>query len=161
MAKNETVVCSYKHCKHKEKEVQKEKAVKVGNRYMHSDCAITSSNMLKIRDTYFERVSKTVVMKQLMSVLNNIVFKKDVDSSYLLFALNYAINNKIPIKSPYSLHYIIDYNNIKDAWKKKQVSSIKKEIEIDESLIMDNKPSNFKYTKEDNVGFSGIFGGGN
>lgn len=161
MAKNDTVICRYAHCKHENKEIAKEDATKVGNRYMHPDCAITSENITNIRDLYFEKVSKTVVMKQLVSVINNIIFKKNIDPAYLLFALNYAIRNKIPIKSPYSLHYIIDYKNIKDSWTKKQATSIKKNIELEESKNIEIKPNNFSYTKENNIGFGGIFGGGN
>lgn len=51
-------------------------------------------------------------------VINDIIYGKNVDSEYFLFAVKFAINNKVKINSPMGLHYIIDNKQIKDAYKK-------------------------------------------
>ena len=106
--------CAFKHCQHEPCEVSQGEAVKMGTRYMHKDCAEKSEYIQKTRDLYFEKISNTVVMKQLVSVLNNLVVKKNVDPKFLYFAVDFAVSNKIPIKSPYGLHYLIDNNRIKE-----------------------------------------------
>lgn len=161
MSQEKFYKCGFKHCKH-DSDVFQDEAIKVGNRYMHEDCAIISDNISKIRDTYYEKVSNTVVVKQLVSVINSLVFTKNIDSSYLLFAMNYALFTKIPIKSPYGLHYLADNQRIKEAWNKKKsqeiVSKMKEEIELETSKPEQVK---FKYIVEENDGFNSIFKGGN
>lgn len=162
MSKKQVYKCGFKHCQHESCEVLQDEAVKVGGRYMHKDCAKISNNMTKVRDIYYEEISKTVVVKQLVSVINNLVLKKNVDSSYLLFALNHAISAKIPIKSPYGLHYLIDNQNIKKLWNTKQSQIIAKKIREDtEDCIEVKSPSTFSYSAEKNTGFGGILKGGN
>ena len=89
--------CAFKHCQHEPCEVSQGEAVKMGTRYMHKDCAEKSEYIQKTRDLYFEKISNTVVMKQLVSVLNNLVVKKNVDPKFLYFAVDFAVSNKIPI----------------------------------------------------------------
>jgi len=161
--KEKTFKCAFKHCQHESCEISQDSAVKIGNRYMHEDCARISENITKIKDTYYEKISSTVVVKQLVGVINNIVFKKNVDSEYLLFALNHAINAKIPVKSPYNLHYLIDNQRIKDVWNKKKSKEIADEIrsEAEQSSIAKPIDSSFNYSSSNNVGFGGILKGGN
>lgn len=152
---NKTVKCRYKHCKHSSRDIPREDAVKVGNSYMHPDCAKTSRLLVEIRDFYYEYVSKTVVMKTLMATINNIVFQKGVDPEYLMFVLNYAVIHKMTIRSPYGLHYLIDNSRIKSEWKKREDQKVIK------SAMMDSNEgkvptSTFTYTPNANAGFGGI-----
>lgn len=124
MTEAKTYKCGFRHCQHESCEVSQDEAVKIKNRYYHEDCAKIYSNIEEIKTLYYEKISNTVVMPQLMSVINNIIFKKKVDSDYFLFAVKYAINTKRKIKYPQGLHYVIDDYCIKDAWKKKQLQSI-------------------------------------
>lgn len=157
-----TYKCAFKHCKHESCEVQQDSAIKVGNRYMHEDCAKISENITKIRDSYYEKISNTVVMKQLISVINNLVFSKDIDSEYLLFALNHAISAKIPVRSPYSLHYLVDNQRIKDLWQKKRATEIANEIKREaENVQISTTASKFTYCQDNRNGFGGILKGGN
>lgn len=154
--------CSYKYCQHESCDVSQDEAVKYNNRYMHKDCYKKNEMMVKTRDLYYEKVSSTVVMKQLVSVINNLVLKKEIDPSFLYFALDFAINNKIPIRSPYGLHYLIDNNRIKDLWKKKKSNEIIKHIkeEVEEVEVKDVKSNTFNYSANKDMGFGGIFRGG-
>lgn len=126
MTKTKIYKCGFRHCQHESCEVSQDEAVKIKNRYYHEDCAKIYSNIEEIKTLYYEKISKTVVIPQLVSVINNIIFKKKVDSDYFLFAIKYAINTKRKINYPQGLHYIIDDYRIKDAWKKKQLQSISK-----------------------------------
>ena len=126
MSNSKTYKCAFRHCSHESCEVLQDEAVKLGNRYFHEDCADTYKNINAIKVLYYEKVSNTVVMPQLSSVINNIIFKKHVDSEYLLFALKSAISTKKKINYPQGLHYIIDDFRIKNAWEKKQLQSIGK-----------------------------------
>lgn len=165
MAKQKTYKCSYKHCKHSSPLISEDESpVKVGSRYMHEDCAKNQENITAIRDLYFNEVSNTVVMSQLVNVINNIIFNKNVDSDYLLFALKYALKYKIQIKSPYTLHYIIDYKRIKDAWQSKianeKAEQIKEKMKIsDDEINRISEKNTFVFTPSNNQGFANIFGG--
>lgn len=126
MTKTKIYKCGFRHCQHESCEIPQGKAVKVKNRFYHEDCAKIYINIEEIKTLYYEKISNTVVMPQLTSVINNIIFKKHVDSGYLLFALQYAINTKRKINYPQGLHYIIDDYRIKNEWEKKQLQSIGK-----------------------------------
>lgn len=162
MSQEKSYKCGFKHCKHVTGDVMQSEAVKVGARYMHKDCSIIGDNISKIRDTYYEKVSKTVVMKQLVSVINNLVFTKNIDSGYLLFVINNALATNIPIKSPYGLHYLIDNQRIKDAWNKKNAQEIVAKMKGQaEQQTIKTEPVKFKFVADESSGFDSIFKGGN
>jgi len=158
--KEKVYKCSFKHCQHESCEVLQGEAVLVGKRHMHKDCSEISENIANIRDLYYEKISNTVVIKQLVSVINNLVFKKNIDAGYILFALNHAIVAKIPIKSPYGLHYLVDNKRIKDLWNKKQAEKVVAKMK-EEMLESPNKPdvdeAKFNYIAEEKSGFGDIF----
>lgn len=158
---NKVFKCAYKHCKHESCDIPQDDAVSVGNRYMHKDCAQKREYIQKTRDLYYEKVSSTVVMKQLVNVLNTLVNNKNVDPVFLYFALDFAISNKFPMNSPYSLHYIVDNKRIKAAWKKKKAGEIANQIkeEATNAEVIPNRGTSFKYTSNIEKGFGGIFGG--
>lgn len=159
---SKTYKCAFKHCQHESCDVPQDEAVKVGNRYMHPDCAEKSEYIIKARDFYYENVSNTVVVKQLVSVINNLVVKKSIDPKYLYFALEYAVSNKISLRSPYGLHYLVDNNRIKDAWNKKKSAEIARKIkeEAEEIDINPVTKNSFNYSTQKESGFGGIFRGG-
>ena len=125
MAKTKYYKCGFRHCQHESCEVSQDEAVRVGTRYYHEDCAQIYKNIEEIKQLYYTKISNTVVMPQLISVVNNIIFKKHVDSNYLLFALKYAVNTKRKINYPQGLHYLIDDYRIKEAWNKQQINAVK------------------------------------
>jgi hypothetical protein len=98
-------------------EVNESEAKKHNNRYYHEDCLQRTLDKQEIRKLYLEKINPAEVVKNLNSVINTIVETKGVDSSYLLFALNYCINNNIKISSPYGLHYIINNKTIKELYQ--------------------------------------------
>ena len=73
-AKNKQHVCRYTHCYYGNTEIPPDDEIKVGNRYMHKKCAIASQSIQKAKELYYENISSTVVMSQLLNVINNIIF---------------------------------------------------------------------------------------
>lgn len=119
-----TYVCGYKHCLHKGEKVKQEDAVIVGTRRYHADCAALHRKIELMKDLYYEKIDEKAEFVQLMSVLNNILFKKNIDPDYMLFALNYVISRKIRIKTPYSLHYLPENKIILNLYKKERGENI-------------------------------------
>ncbi len=125
MASSKIHKCVFKYCKYQSKDILLDDFIKINDRYFHKECAEIYNNIEEIKKIYYEKISNTVVMSLLVNVINNIIFVKNIDSNYLLFAIKYAVNKNIKINYPQGLYYIIDNYKIKDAWKKKQISKIK------------------------------------
>lgn len=159
--KEKTYKCSFACCPYKDKIIQPEDLVENGKKKMHKECAKNSENMLKIKTLYYEKVSNTVVMSQLVKVIKDIITLKKVDSDYFYFALKYAVDNKMKINSPYGLHYLIDNNRIKMAWKEKRSAEIANEIkEQERNTIIQPNANTFNYSLEVSSGFGNILKGG-
>ena len=152
--------CSYRHCLYVTKEIPPPDDVIRNGKHYHKKCLETSENIKAIVDLYYKKVSDTVVMKTLLATINNIVFTKQIDSKYLLFALQKAIEKGTRIKAPYSLQYVIDDYAIKEEWKRIYAAKIKREAQensvVDESAKQAPK---FKRSSGKPEGFDGIFGG--
>lgn len=158
---NNIVKCRYKHCEHLSRELPRDEAVKIGNSYMHKDCAETSKLISEIKDYYYQNISNTVVMKTLVAVINNIVFTKSVRADYVLFALKYAHNNQFTVRSPYGIYYLIDNSKIKNEWTKhleqKMQSEALKATPSEEPHPV-NQNHSFKFSSGNHSGFNSIFG---
>lgn len=166
--------CGYTHCAFPEKKVAPEdNPIKIRSLYYHKECEEIKTNCERIRDTYIGCVSSAVVRSQLCGVINRLVFGEKLRnpnvtptesnleaSKFLLFALNYAINNNIRINSPLGLYYLIDNQRIKDAWTKKKDLKIEKEMRADKIDFGDAKVTEFKPTTpfKNPTTFSDIFG---
>ena len=116
--------------------------------------------MEEIKKLYFENISSTVVPAQLVKTIQNIVFGKNVDSEYLLFAMKYVIACKIPLNSPYGLHYIIDNYKIKQAWQVVKANEEKQKVQEEVKKINVKEEITFTFVNKKKEGFETIFGGG-
>jgi hypothetical protein len=61
--------------------------------------------------------------------ISELINKKGIDSDFLLYALNYAINNKIILHSPFGMSYLINNYKIKESYKNIQAKQKLKEIQ--------------------------------
>ena len=116
--------CDYKNCS----EPLDDEIIKVKGRNYHKSCFQTKNDILEIRDLFAENINKNVVFSSLMSVINNIIFHRGVTSDYLKFALNYYIQNKIPLNYPQGLYYVVQNKDVKTAYEKSKAESIKKKM---------------------------------
>jgi hypothetical protein len=146
---NEIVKCGYKYCSHTNKDIVKSEAMQTGkSTYYHLDCYKQNEEIKEIIDLFQKQIDPLVVFTQLRGVINNIVFDKCLGSEYLLFALKYAISNKINLKHAQGLHYIVGYKNIQDAYlkeKNKQQIEQKGRVEI---IKTEELPFFFNPTKQ-------------
>ena len=176
--KKNLVHCRYPKCKylHDSTNLLKSDAVQGGDKlfYYHPDCYHTMQSITKIRDLFVQHINPLMTSKQiatLVSTINNIVFNKGVDVDFLLFTVEYFINNKPgALKHPYGLHYIIQDKDVAAAWKKKQDKQIrqrmKEEIEkqakkqaesVGDELNLDNN-TGFVYKPNNKSKFTSILG---
>lgn len=153
-------VCSWKHCPRASKELAPGEGVRAGNRWMHKRCAELCHGIAAVRDCYYENVSRNVVIKQLVSVINNLVLVKNNDPRYMVFAIKYAVKNNIEIKGPYSLHYLVTNYRIQDAWqrynRRNRLAKMIKEQKAEEMKISPPDATTEKYETK-RGGFGSIF----
>ena len=148
---NTTAICKYSHCLHNNREIEKEKAVRVGNAYYHSDCLKTKEDIKEIVNLFKTYINPNPVYAQLQSVIKNIVFVKKVQSDFLLFGLRYYIEHKIPLNYPQGLYYVIQNKDVANAYNKTKTKEIKKSVEITEQT-----ETQFKFVPTKNKGFADI-----
>ena len=115
------VKCKYSKCLHDTRELNKDKAVKVGSTYYHEDCLRTKEEIKQIVALFQQKVNANPVYSQLQSVINNIVFIKGLGSELLLFGLKYYIENKIPLNYPQGLYYVVQNKAVINAFHKNTV----------------------------------------
>ncbi len=132
--------CSYKQCKFGN-EVDKEIAVKKGNRYYHKECLQEINNKEEIRRLFLENINQQEVVTSLNGVIKNLVDNKGISSEFLLFALRYVIKNKLQLNHAPGLFYIVNNEKIKQAYQKEKAELIAKEIkeEINKININENQ----------------------
>lgn len=135
MAKATMIRCRYPKCSklHESVELQKEDAVKGGNGfYYHPDCYHTMQTINKIRDTFITKVDPTLTGKQigqLVSIVNNMVFGKNIDVDMILFSLQYFIKYKPgKLHYPGGIAYIVQDRDVISAWEKEKERRIKEEL---------------------------------
>ena len=149
------VKCRYSHCNHTSKELFLSEAVQSGkSTYYHKDCYKQSEEIKQVIDLFREFIDPMVVISNLRVVINNIIFNKYVDSEYLLFALKFAINNKLNLKHAMGLHYIIGYKNIQDAYQKER--SKKQSPETNKIEIKDETNTSFEFIPTKKRDFTNI-----
>lgn len=111
-------VCAYKHCLYHGEKVKSSEAVVIGKKHYHWDCAATKQEIEEIRNTYIERIDNEAKFPILSKVLNDLVFKYDVDIDYIRFAINYYADYKTKVKSPFALLYLRNNDFMKKKWEK-------------------------------------------
>ena len=144
MAKKKTekmVHCRYPKCNklHESTELKKSEAVQGGSarNYYHPDCYHIMQTVNKIRDLFYKEINPMMTgqqIGQLVSIVNNMVFSKNIDVDYIAFALDYFIRYKPgALKYPGGISYIVQDRDVASAWEKEKErkirDDIKKEIE--------------------------------
>lgn len=110
--------CWYKNCNEKVEEGATN-YFQVGAKRYHKGCYENQEDLKKSRELYIEYLQPSVVHAQLNKVINTIIIDKKVEPSYLLFVIEYLIDNDIEINYPYSLYYKISDFKILRKYKNK------------------------------------------
>lgn len=123
MSKKERLYkCYYKHCDKFGKVSEKDTSItKVGNRRFHGKCYQDHQDLKKARELYIEYIQPDVVHSQLNKVINEIIEKRKLSADYILFVIEYIIENNLEINYPYGLYYKVSDYKIKRAYNEQSI----------------------------------------
>ena len=155
--KDRTRVCKYLNCKHNDKvHIDTEPFVKAKDGFYHEDCYKEKKDLQIFRNMWYENISSTVVYSELNRTLNQLLSKKDVTIDYLLFVLQYVIDNHLNLHYPAGFRYFVDKQDIKEAYIKKT----RKIISVSNFTAEDNSDESPKFSvNKKPLGFNRILGG--
>ncbi len=153
-----TRVCKYMRCKHADKiNLECDHFVVDDNgMYFHEDCYQEKCDMALLRDMWAKNISPTVVYSQLNKVLYELLDLPTVTSGYLIFVLQYIIDNKCKLRYPNGFKYYVDRQEIKDAYKKKTQPVITNKQFV--ATVVEKNDPVFSIPKKTS-GFGSILGG--
>lgn len=135
------------HRLEREKRKQEEEAALAAKRQQRADVDC-------IFDMWCKRISNTVNYAALRKILNE-YFERGISGDYMIFALQYAIDHKTPLRYPPGFRYVLDKQEIKDAYQKQQAAKLlKQQKEIKPRKT--NAPQ-FALNREKSGGFGNIF----
>ena len=146
--KDKVYKCGYKQCKLGGK-VNKDIAVKKGNRYYHSECLQEIYNKEQIRELFLKHINPTEIISLLNRTINQIIDVKKVSSEFLLYALEYVIKNKLPLNRAAGLYYIINNKHIKNDYMKQKAKEIDNKIR--NKNVQSNNEVKFNLFIQDNT----------
>lgn len=158
------VKCRYKYChrKHETNELSVEDAVSTGKgMYWHKDCYAECENIKEIIDLWTDRVDPSPIFSQLKKVINQIVYDRNVESAYLLFALKYCINHGWKLRYPSGLHYVYKNEEAKQAWLQYKREEAIRNMTDQQFVVneQEDEATNFEY-KGSKRGFTRIINEG-
>lgn len=145
--------CDYKNCFCSDSD----ELIMVGNGFYHTDCNKTRKDINDIVALYREKIDEKAVISQLYSIVNNIIFNKNVQCGFLKYALQFYIKNNIPINHPLGLHYIIKNKKVINEWEIIQKKKFNEEIKNDFNDL-ENKVHNFNYKKQKKKSITDLLG---
>lgn len=130
-----TVKCRYKYCKHDSKDIPREEAVRIGGAYYHEDCHKESQNKKQVVDLFLEKINPNIPPPQVWRAVNDLVNKKGIDSTFLLFGLKYYISHKIKLNYPGGLYYVVANKEMEAEYNKMRTIAKKPTFEVLEEVV--------------------------
>ena len=134
-SKPKMVHCRYPKCMklHESTELLKDDAVQGGsNSFYHPDCYHIMQTVNQIKDLFYREINSTLTGKQigqLVSIVNNMVFGKNIDVDMILFSLQYFIKYKPgKLHYPGGIAYIVQDRDVISAWEKEKERRIREEL---------------------------------
>lgn len=112
-----TYKCAYKYCVHNFEPINEDSAISVGRQKYHWDCLAIKQKIDELRKMYINQIDPNTNFPVISKVLNDLVFKYNQDLDYIQFALEYYINTKTKIKSPFTLLYLRNNDLMKKKWE--------------------------------------------
>lgn len=149
MGKSDTVKCRFSKCKclHESDVIPKSEAVRDGRLYYHPDCFHVKGIANDIKKIFCEEINPLITaeqVKQLYSVVYNIILTKKVDPDFLKFAVEYfARYKKGALKYPGGINYIIQDKEVTSKWAQFNRTKVAKEIRKEQNEILDDEDYSF------------------
>lgn len=120
-----TYKCAWLHCRMDNIIQEDDDFVVVGGKRYHKQCNCERENINKSIVLFTEQVNDQIVMSQLRSVINNLIYKQGFDSEYVVFAIQYAINHpEYKLTYPQGLHRICKDQTIIDIWRTQMANKL-------------------------------------
>lgn len=159
--------CRYPKCSklHPTTELRKDEAYWDGKHYYHPDCYHTMQTVNKIAATFKKEINPLITGKQygmVVSIINHLIFVKNVDVDFLLYAVEYFVNKKPgKLQYPQGLHYIVQDRDVIKSWKdelnRRAKMEIKEQLQSGDGEIAEMETEGtFKFTPQKAAGFDDI-----
>lgn len=165
MAKN-TRICRYACCQVEGKliNLETDEYEAEDKKFYHKECyermkkdreeqAIINSDIACILDLWQKHISNTVNYGYLRKILNEYL-ERGISSDYMVFTMQYVVSHKLPLRYPPGFRYMLDKQEIQDAYQKQQAAKLlKQQKEIKPRKT--NAPQ-FALNREKSCGFGTI-----
>jgi hypothetical protein len=137
--------CYYKYCPYG-REVEKEKAIKINNKYYHKDCRENQLQWKQFIDIYDKYIKpKTQEGYQMIAKGLKQIIEKEPDVTYLVYVLCQVIRQDKPLNAIFGLHYYL--NQFRNNYK---ILKLSKQPKIDVSKIETENSTKTEYKKQEN-----------
>lgn len=128
--------CRWKNCPCESRDGA---TVLIGKSYYHEQCAEDKHNIDEMLKLWQDNIESEPIWNNLRRIINDIIYTKKHSSSFLLFAIKYCINNKINLKHPPGLYYIIKDEKIVKAYNRQYGLKVNTKINLTNESKMNSE----------------------
>ena len=149
--------CGYKKCKHDGiVNTDSDDCVEENGKYYHRDCLREKNAIAEIIDFWYREIDEDVVFNQLRRVIDQLVYQRRMDASYILFAIKKKAKF---LNYPSGIYYAVGDKRLKADWRILHEAEILKEVKAKSSKSAKMEPI-FQCTETKKTQWgSDIFGG--
>lgn len=154
--------CQFSHCKHDNPMIDllSEPYIEDNSKYYHKDCYREKQCLQEIRQLWHERISDTVVYKDLNTIVSNLAYRDGIEIEYVLFAIKYCVTTgRFKLRYPAGIKYILDREEVKQAYKATKIPQVNIHTNFKVDQEEDELPKFSMTNKRRRTGFGQIFGG--
>lgn len=149
--------CNYKKCKHNGViNIDTDKFIMKGQNYYHEDCYNEAADLSLFRTMWFESINNETKYSDINFAINRLLKTKGITSNYLLFVLQYVIDNHYKLTYPAGFKYYVERKEIRDAYRRRNCPKIRPE---DFSIKEDETDAPTFSIPKKVEGFGSILGG--
>lgn len=139
--------CRYAQCK-LGGEVEKDKAIKIGNSYYHKSCNNERELKKQIEKLYYDKFQNKDPIQQVRKSINKYINTDDYDAGYILFTLN----ENIKLNSIFGLIYYLNNEKFINKFNYEKAKLVK--FEVDKVEV--ENTNNIKYKPKQQGGWGDI-----
>jgi len=145
--------CNYKYCPYSG-QVEKEEAIKIGNKYYHKNCHENQLQWKQFIDIYDKYIKpKTQEGYQMIAKGLKQLIEKESDVTYLVYVLCQVIKQRKPLRAVFGLHYYL--NQFRDQYK---ILKLSKQPKINVNKVQTEEPTKTEYKKQEQKLWGDILG---
>ena len=148
--------CGYSKCKHDGiVNTDSDDCVEENGKYYHRDCLREKNAIAEIIDFWYREIDEDVVFNQLRRVIDQLVYQRGMDASYILFAIKKRAKF---LNYPSGIYYAVGDKRLKADWRILHEAEILKEVKAKSNKSAKMEPA-FQYAEAKKTQWgSDIFG---